>query len=169
MKKILALILFNILLCKSTPSVGAALSFNSMWKGISITRFQITGYYQSKNIHYYGSLENFQSIRSIEFGLKHYFKNYETSSPFFSFAFNSISKIQQYTDNIKYIGPSGKIGYSIPFHIEINSLRHGIKIKNAKVVFSAGTGYMVMLNRDAIGEQFYFFNAEFLTDQKILK
>ena len=163
------LALSSLLLCNSNPSVGITISSNSMWKGISISKFELTGYYQSKNTYYYGSIANFAFVRGIGIGLKHFLRNHNTNSPFFAFAFNSISQFQSYSDNIKYVGPSGKIGYSIPLKIKINDRALGFKIKNASIAFNLGTGYMVLINRDSIGEQFYFFRAEFKTDQKIIK
>lgn len=169
MKYFLVLIISSLLLCNANPSVGIALSSNSMWKGISISKFELTGYYQIKNTYYYGSVANFPSVRGIGLGLKHFLRDHKTSSPFFAFSYNSISEIQSYNDNIRYVGPSGEIGYSIPFKIKINDRSLGFNINNASIVFNAGTGYMVLMNRDAIGEQFYFFKAEFKTDQKIIK
>ena len=169
MKYFSVLMISSLLLCNANPSVGVALSSNSMWKGISITKFELTGYYQTNNTYYYGSIDNAGSIRGIGLGMKHFIKNHKTRSPFFAFSFNSISEIQSYSDNIRYVGPSGEIGYSIPFKTEINDRSLGFRLKNASIIFNVGTGYMILLNRDAIGEQFYFFRTEFKTDHKIIK
>ena len=167
--KYFLIIMSSLLLCNTSPSVGIALSSNSMWKGISITKFELTGYYQTNNTYYYGSINNTVSNRGFGLGVKHFIKDHKTRSPFFVFSYNSISQIQSYSDNIRYVGPSGEVGYSFPLKIKINNRALGFSIDNASIVFNAGTGYMVLMNRDAIGEQFYFIKAEFKTDQKIIK